>query len=698
MTVLPADRRRASGSAGAWRALLSPRRVAIVGLSSAEEKHGARVLRHLRASGFRGDVSGVNPRGVAVDGVPVVPTLAALPGVPDVLVCAIPAAGVCQVVADAGALGVPAVIVFSGGFAEAGAAGRQAQDELARVARASGVRVLGPNSGGVVHPEGRCALSFLTCLDRPPHEVRTGPVGVVTQSGGTGSYLHNLAAERGSGLAASISTGNEADLTVADGIVALADQPAVRVVAVVLETVREGRAFVDAVRYAHAGGKPVVACRLGTSETGQRLARGHTGALASASRVVDGVCDALGIVRTSTPGELLDVAELMAYSRVPTGDRVGVVTHSGGTAILLADLLTGEGLRLLPPPQELAIDVAAFVEHGSPTNPLDLGAIVGGPHRFAEVVRGFAGSGAYDVVLAVSTPHPPAHSVARAEQLIRLRNGAGPPVLQLWLAGDLGAPALRLLRQHAMPVTEEPRAAARALAGLLRFAAAGRETEPVPDPPGAPIDGGSLTEHRVKDLLREWQLPVVTGALALDADEARTVAAGIGLPVVVKVSSPDVLHKADAGGVRVDLRTVDEVGRAHDDVRRAVPGARVDGVLVEQHRPGLEVIVGCLVDDAFGPVVMVGLGGVDAEAVADVAFAPAPLSDVRAHRLLRGFPALANSRRVPPPDVDALARLVALLSRKFVAHPELVELEVNPLTWSEHGWLVVDALARKKTE
>ncbi|MBO0829886.1 MAG: acetate--CoA ligase family protein, partial [Streptosporangiales bacterium] len=583
----------------AFRALLSPDSVAIVGLSADADKHGARVLRNLRLLGYGGKVWGVNRNATSVDGVTVVPSVAALPETPDVVVCAVPAAGLPEVLERAGERGTTAAVVFSGGFAEAGESGRRAQDELVRIARASGLRILGPNSGGVIHPSGRLALSFLTCLDRPPDTIRTGPVGLVTQSGGTGSYLVNLAAAQGGGLAASISTGNEADLGLAGAVAALAEQDSARAIAVVLEAVRDGPAFLAAVRRAHAVGKPVVALLLGTSDHGQRLMRSHTGALAAPSRVLEGICDSQGITVTRTPAELLDVATLMARAPVPRGRRIGVVTHSGGTAILLSDLAADEGVCLPAPPPDLARRVTPLLEHGSPTNPLDLGAIIGGPHRFADAVRQFTTSDAYDAVLAVTSPHPPAHTATRVDDLVAL-HGGGTPLLQLWLAGDLGEEGLSRLRDHAVPVTEEPRAAMRALAGLVRLAelrAAAESAVPEVTENAWPVasDTSPRTEHGVKNLLRQWGFPVVDGAVATTSAEARAVARSVGFPVALKVSSPDVQHKSDVGGVRTDLHDEDDVEAAFDDVCRAVaqnaPGTRVDGALVEQYRPGLEIIV-----------------------------------------------------------------------------------------------------------
>jgi acyl-CoA synthetase (NDP forming) len=721
--------RGSEGEGDVLRALLSPDSVAIVGLSADPAKHGNRVLRNLRRLGYGGRIWGVNPRRTVIDGIETVPTVSALPERPDVLVCAVPSAALPEVFGDAGDRGADAAIVFGGGFAETGAAGRRAQGQLVAMARRAGVRLLGPNSGGVVHAGGGVALSFLTWLDRPIEQVRGGPVALVTQSGGMGSYIHSLAAARGGGLAVSISTGNEADVGVAEVIAGLAVREDVHAIALILETVRDGPAFMAAVRSAHGAGKPVIACRLGTSDHGRQLMRSHTGALAGPTRVLDGVCDALGVTLVETPGELLDVAEMMAGARVPTGGRVGVVTHSGGTAILVSDLATRHGLSLPAPPPPLATCLAPLLDHGSAANPTDLGAIIGGPHRFAEVVEQFLDSDAYDVVLAVTTPHPPAHTAQRARGL--LATGRSPvPLLHLWMAGDLGAEGLALLRRGGAPVVEDPRAAVRALAGLVglhQLACDGFVPSACTDDLRVDVDDGAedfgaarvrvsvsgpaggddtehqaASEHQAKAVLQRWGIPVVRGGMAHTADHAVAVAERLGYPVVVKISSAAILHKTEVDGIRVGLRSAEDVAAAFDGVvagaATAVPDAAIDGVLVEQFRPGLEMVVGMVVDETFGPVALVGVGGIDAEARADVAVAPAPVTVAGARRLVSRLRAdlTSGGRTYEPPDLDALAAIVHRLSAYFRAHDgRIIELEINPLTWGPHGWQAVDALLRR---
>jgi acyl-CoA synthetase (NDP forming) len=673
--------------------LLEPESLAIIGLSDDASKHGGRVLANLRKLGYGGRVWGVNPRLPEVEGAAVFASVDDLPGVPDLVVCAVPAPVVPGVVAAAGELGVGAAVVFAGGFAESGAAGESLQEAL-KAAAATGIRVLGPNSGGVIRPSHGLAVSFLTCLDRPAEQVRSGPVGLVTQSGGTGSYIHNLAAARGGGLAASVSTGNEVDIQLGEAVAAVAAISEVRAVAVVVEAVRDGTAFVEAVEAAHRQGKPVVVCRIGGSRAGSRLTATHTGAIATPARVLDGVLDALGVTVTETPGELLDVAEVMARTPPPAGPRVGIVTHSGGVAILLADLASRAGVPLPEPDADLSAALAPLLDHGAARNPLDMGGIIGGPGRFAAVVDLFAGSGLFDSVLAVSTAHPPAHTRERAATLAALDTPR--PVVHLWMAGDVGEAGLAVLREAGRAVVEEPRAAVRALAGLGRRSGLGagralapRIEEPVPLPD---------SEHAAKQVLAGWGIDVPEGAVAGDAEAAAAIARRLGGPVVVKVSSPSIRHKTEVSGVKLGVVGAGAARRAFREVvasaSRSLPAAQILGALVEREISGPEVMVGAVTDPVFGPMMVVSLGGVAVEELGAEALAPAPLDRAGAERLVsrvRGLATTLTRRGEAGAALPALAAAVQRLSERFVAS-SLDQVEINPLVWAGRAWVALDAV------
>jgi acyl-CoA synthetase (NDP forming) len=651
--------------------LLDPHSIAIVGLSSDERKHGGRVLGHLRRLGYPGEIWGVNPGLPDVDGVAIYPSVRDLPGPPDLVVAAVPAPAAVDVVAQSA--GVGAVVVFAAGFAEAGPEGAALQEDLAAAAGSAETRVLGPNSGGVIRPRRRVAASFLTCLERPPEQIRSGPVGVVTQSGGTGSFIHNLAAGRGEGLSVSVATGNEADIRLGEAVDAVSRLGEVEVVVAIIETLRDGTAFIEAVRNAQRRGRRVVACHLGTGTLGASLLTSHTGAMALSPAILSGVFDSLGVVIADTPAEAYEVATLLARAKAPKGPGAGIVTHSGGAAILLADLAERAALDLPSPSRDLQAQVEPLLDHGTADNPLDMGAIIGGPSRFAEVVALLAQE--FDVLMAVSTPHPPAHTDERVASLLAL--DAEPPLIHLWMAGDQAAHGLRTLRERGAAVTEDPRAAIRALAALARGEAAVPETvEPLTGP------------------VESWGLPLEIGILAATVDQALEAAEDLGYPVVLKAEAPGLAHRTDLEAVRVDLRGPEEVERAFTDVLGAVAAAGWTEATsrLQRYRPGLEMIVAAVRHPSLGPLVSVGIGGVLAEVIDDVVFAPGPVDASMARGLidrLRSRALLDGYRRSPPADVGELADIVSVVSRGL---GDLREVEINPLIWDGRQWVGADWL------
>jgi acyl-CoA synthetase (NDP forming) len=655
--------------------LIDPTAIAIAGLSADQGKHGARVLANLRRLGYAGDVWGVNPKLPDIEDVAVYHSVADLPRPPDLVVAAVPASVTTELVADC--TGVGAVIVFASGFSETGPDGRMKETVLVDTAHSVGTRLLGPNSGGVIRPGLGLGASFLTCLDRPAGEIATGPVAVVTQSGGTGSYLHNLAASRSEGIAISVSTGNEADIELGEMIGLVSGLDEVRVIVAVIETIRDGEAFIAAARSARTMGKRVVVCPLGTGTRSENLMASHTGALAIPEAISRGVYASVGVTVAETPAEAYEVAALMARCPEPSGSRVGVVAHSGGIAILLSDLGERHGLDLDPPSPELGREIESSLDHGSATNPLDMGGIIGGPTRFAHVVGTFARSGEYDLVLAVSTAHPPAHTSARVDSLLELDSPV--PVAHLWMAGDQGAEGLAQLRGADLPVAEEPRAAIKALAGLTSAVVATPQPDPIDTSPEA------------------WGIPPIAGTQAGSEAEAVSAAHALGYPVVAKLESARITHKTELGGVLVDLRDSDEVVGAY---RRLVMIAADNGVpdatiRVQRFRPGIEMIVGGLRHDSFGPLVSVGVGGVLTELVRDVVFAPAPLDLSAALAMidrLRARDVLDGHRGGPPADVAELGRIVSQVSRG-IAGSAIDSFEINPLIWDGEEWVVTDWLA-----
>lgn len=652
--------------------LLDPTTIAVVGVSADARKHGSRVVANLANLGFGGTVWGVNPSRPEVGSLEVFATLADLPSPPDLVVAAVPARAAFDVVASA--TGAGGVVVFAAGFGESGQT--ELETSLRETARAIGVRVVGPNSGGVIRPGRGLAASFLTCLDRPAEEIRSGPVAVISQSGGIASYLNNLASERGEGIAATVSTGNEADVDLAAALDAVSRLDEVSVVVIVMETLRDGPGLFAAVRSSQSMGKSVVACRLGAGESSGRLLASHTGALAVPDRMLAGALESLGVTVAATPAEAYDVATIVARSVRPAGRRTGIVTHSGGFAILLSDLAERAALDLPQPSASLAASVSASLDHGSASNPLDLGAIIGGPERFADAVGHFATSGEYDIVLAVTSAHPPAHTEGRVRSILDLDSPV--PLVQLWMAGDQGATGLRQLRSGGAPVTDEPRAA---IAALRALTTAGDDSSPPETSAGSP---------------ETWGIPMLAGELAATPDEAVAAARRCGFPVVMKAEADGLFHKTELGLVLLGVTDEQEARSAFEELtaRALAAGFESARARVQPWCPGVEVIVGGVDHETLGPMVSVGLGGVMAEVISDVVFAAAPVGPDAAGRLidrLAGRRLLDGFRGAPPADVALLADIVSLVSRG-IAGGAVAEFEINPLVWDGEAWVALDWL------
>jgi acyl-CoA synthetase (NDP forming) len=697
----------------ALQRLLAPRSVAVVGLSADPQKHGARIVRNLQRFGFTGDIWGVNPRAAETGGtlhdVETVARIGDLPGSPDAVVYAVPAAGIPGALAESAAAGAGGGLILGGGFAEAGSEGAARQADLVRLAHSHGLRLLGPNSAGLIDAANRTVVSFLTCLERSAESLRAGPVGLISQSGGSASYLQNLAAERGGGFATSVSTGNEADLGAGEALEVLVEREDIRAVAMLLETIRDAEAFARGCRRALELGKPVVVCKMGTSDAGAAVMRSHTGALAAPWRRYEALFEAFGVTTTRTPEELYDVAELMARSGIPSGPGAGVVTHSGGTAVLLADGLAGEGVPLPQPDERMRERLGPLLQLGAANNPTDLGGIITEPHRFAETVALYLEDPAFPLVVQASTPHPVAHTPGRVDSLIELSRTARTPLIHLWLGGDLHTQGLDSLRAADLAVSTHVDAVVRAVGGLGRFAerrAALKKARPGPNGSGGidassalesctPSAEGMLSEAEGLAVLSRLGVAVVAHGVADTADAAVALAERIGFPVVVKVSSADVGHKSDAGGVVLDVRDAAGVRAACAAIDDAFPADH--GYLVAEFAPGTEVIVGVTEDPVLGRFVLVGSGGVLAEAMDDVALGLAPVDAATAHRMigsLRGVRLLRGFRGRPPVDEGALADLVVLVSRIAAGSPGIAELDLNPVVFSNGRWNAVDALVR----
>jgi acetyltransferase len=687
-------------------AVFLPRRVALVGASDQPGKAGELFWRNLAT--FPGDLVPVTRSAATVAGRRAYPTLSDVEGEIDLAVVVVPAPAVPGVIHDAAAKGVPAVVVISGGFAEAGPAGARLQGEVMGAARAGGVRIVGPNCFGVQN----CDLPLNASLSTgtPPGG---GGISLVTQSGAYGMAIHTAGLDERLRFAKVYASGNKADITDAELLGYLGDDPASRTLCFFLESLPDGRAFFEQASRVTPR-KPVIVAKTGRSPAGARAARSHTAGLAGSERIWRAAFDQAGVILARSGLEMMDVARALDGQPPPTGSRVGIITNSGGTGVELTDLLADEGLAVPELSHGLQRELSGVLPpFASPRNPVDITPVWS---RFAELypmlVERLARSGEVDAVVPVLLQRSAAEAVTSGirEAVDRLRaDGVPVPVYVCWVAARSSRPHADPLQTAGVPCFEWPERTARAVGHAARYGAVRARLRP-PDPAPATLPrpvplsaalaplisaltrsiDGWLDNCEAARLLAAAGVPTAAGRICGSIAEATAAAADLGYPVVAKAVHPSLVHKSDVRGVRLGLRDPQEVHAASADLLALIPGAHV---LVQRQATGVEVVVGGVRDPQFGPAVLVGLGGVFVEAIDDVALGLPPLRREDARRLLdrlRGRALLAGARGAEPADLDALAGVVCAVGELLLAVPEITELDLNPVLASPDGCVVVD--------
>ena len=682
--------------------LFSPRSIAVVGASSDPNKVGGRPIAFLKQGGFAGPVFPVS-RSADVQGLRAYGSLADIDGPVDQVIVAVPAGDVLAQVEACVAAGVRSVVVFSSGFGE-GDAGADEARALRRVLEGRRTRVLGPNSLGHFDVETGCFATFATALDGA--WPRVGTVGVASQSGAFGSYFYAMAQRRGVGFSHVIATGNEADIDIADCIDFLAADGATRVIVATLEGCRDGRKLARALESARAAAKPVLMMKVGASQSGAAAAATHTGSLTGADSVFAAVVAACGAWRADSLEALVDAAYLASTASAPSDPSALVVTTSGGIGVLCADEAERAGIDLAPIPPDEAAAVRAAVPLAAGSNPVDTSAaIIGDLSLFARIAAIALESRPYGAVILylAHIARNPRHWAQLEPALLALRAAHAHQLFIAVLIAD--AEITARLEAAGFCVFEDPSRAMRALGVLAHFGTAASATSAATTTSTSTRDDMALPqglgdEAALKAALASRGIAFPPERKVADADQAASAASSIGYPVVLKIVSPDIAHKTEAGGVALGLVDERSLRRAAKAMQTAVcitrPHARLEGFLVAKElRGGVEVLVGTQIDPSFGAVVTVGAGGTATELMRDTATALAPL-DVAAARALvsrtRVARLLAGHRGAPPCDVDALAVQIATLSRIAAASSATAAgIELNPVLASPTGAYALDA-------
>ena len=674
---------------GALRALWAARSVAVVGASTRAGHPGRLAVEFLLRYGYSGRILPIHPTASEIAGVPAYPSVRAAGGAELALIL-VPAAAVEAAVDDCAAAGVRVAIVGSSGFAETGAEGRAAQDRLAARARTAGMRLVGPNCIGAAGFANGLVASFSPLFSGAQTTLTPGGIGFASASGALGFGTVSLALERGMGLFAAVSTGNEADVTALEALVAMAAEPECTALLGYLESLADPRAL----RALAASGKPTALLVAGRTQAGARAAASHTGALATADRVVDGALRQYGIVRVSDVDELLDVGDAFALATRPAGPRVAIVTTSGGSGILAADAVAQHGLTLATlSPSTLDSLKEVVPAYGSVANPVDVTATVMRDRTLvARALATVAADPGVDIVLVCFCVLVGADVDAIVTALADAARGSGKPVLAARTGADHLAPsAAAALRAARIPTYPTPARAVRAAAALYQASRSRPAAQPGPVPldriPPAPRGG---QEADLKDWLARAGIRVPRGRVVHDPAEAADAVREHGGLAVLKVVVPGLAHKTEAGGVVLGV-TPETAADAYRRLR-GIDGAT--GVLVEEQAgPGVELLVG-ITPGALGPVLTLGAGGVLTEALDDAASRVLPVTehDVRdALAQTRVARLLAGHRGQPPADVDAFVDLVLRVAGLAAGLPPATALDLNPVVVRPDGAMVLDA-------
>jgi acetyl coenzyme A synthetase (ADP forming)-like protein len=713
--IVAIDERDRIATLASLRALLEPRAVAVIGASRDRSHLGRRILQAIVGAGFRGAVYPVNPSCDELDGQHCYRSIAAAPAGVDLAVVAVPTDRVLEVVDECGAAGVRSLVVITAGFAETGADGAALQRQLLDKARGYGMRLVGPNCMGIMNTAEGVRLNASFAAGLPPR----GRIALASQSGGLGLAVLQLAAERHIGISTFVSLGNKADVSGNDLLQYGESDPGTSTILLYLESLGNPRRFAQLARRIGRT-KPIVVVKAGRTHAGSRAAGSHTAGLASRDVAVDALFRQSGVIRASTIDEMFDLATILDAQPLPPGNRLAIVTNAGGPAILAADACEEAGLEVPAfSPGTRALLASFLPPQSSRAPPIDLISSAG-PDQYRRSIEAALADEGTDALLVIYTPidrsqaRPILTAIADGVAAARHAGFSSKPVLLCTLTTAESGPIAA--GGESIPVFAFPENAVRALGKTAAYARWRVE------PPGllwgfddvhadeartlcreiVSARGDSwLTPEELQRVLNAFGLPLVPTPAVHSADEAAAVAALVGFPVVLKVASPHILHKTEAGAVKVNLATEGAVRAAFGELAAQVPEAltqQTETAIVVQPMitNGIETLIGVTADPVFGPLVAFGLGGVQVEVLRDVAFRIAPLTDKDADALIRGirgFALLNGYRGRPPADLHALRELVLRVSLMSASIPEIKEVDLNPaMALPEgHGCRIVDA-------
>jgi len=697
----------------------NPKSVAIVGASRQKGKVGYEILSNMIEAGYKGKIFPVNPNADSIEGLKCFPDLQSIGQIPDLVIIVVPANIVPAVMRQCADAGVQSVIVITAGFREVGKEGRQLEEQVIQIAKQAGIRVIGPNCLGVIVPANNLNASFAG--DLPV----AGAIGYLSQSGALLAAILDMANANGIGFSKLVSIGNKADVDELDVIKALASDADTKVIAGYLENITDGNAFMNqAERISHD--KPILLMKSGGTEAGAKAASSHTGSLAGGEVAYESAFERAGVIRCESIKQQFDYAQCFANQPLPAGPRVAVITNAGGAGIMAADAIERQGLTFAKLADETINKLASRLPPAANLyNPIDiLGDALADRYEFALSV--ILDDPNVDIVLVLLTPQAMTDATATAEAVVKIarppclakklcqtETGAK-PILACFLGASKVKEGVRILREGKIPQYDSPEsavAAIKVMADYVRWLSRPKRVVKLFPVNRRKVENiierhlrqgvREIGETEAKEILEAYGFVTPKGSIATTADQAVNIAGQLGYPVVLKIWSPDILHKSDVGGVKLGIRSDQEVRDAFDLMMYRIPQKRPDakilGVLVQEMcRKGREVILGMNRDPHFGPLMMFGMGGIMVEVLKDVAFYLAPLTAEEARQMLmstRTYHILKGVRGQEGVDIEKIAEGLQRLSQLVTEFPQIQEMDINPYMVGPEGTtpIAVDA-------
>lgn len=692
----------------------NPKSIAVIGASDNPMKPGGRPVSFLLKKGYGGSIYPVNPSHETINGIKCYPSLMDVPGQVDLVIVSVVADRVYQTLEQCVAKGVKATVVFSSGFAEVGPEGLAEQRRITKLARKSGLRILGPNCLGIVNTTNGVMATFAFIADLPPVEQKG--LGFVTQSGAYGAIIYASSLHRGVGFNYFVSVGNEADLEFADFLEYMVHDPNTKLIGGYLEGARDGDKLRRVAEEALEKEKPVLILKVGRSLAGSRAAASHTGSLAGSDRVYDAFFKQTGVIRIDNYAELISFTPLFQTGKLPRGRNTAIIATSGGAGVTITDLCESLGLSVIPLREETRAKMDKVLpSFASSRNPVDLtAAVMTQPEIFAASLKAVSEDPEVDIIIGnINFPNiPPDHPVVR-EFIDICRNTDKFVIISPFVFPGTGFDAATMeVMRAGVPINPDIAEAIKAVSNLVKYSETIRKrkqpdyraqppAEQRPDLGSLLKPGKTLSESEAKAVLEQYGIPTAREYRVSNAGEAVFMAGKLGYPVVLKVDSPDIPHKTEAGGVKLNLKNEGEVRDAFAEIikntRVFKPDARINGVLVQEMlEGGTEVIVGVTRDPVFGPVIMFGLGGIFVEVLKDVSFRVAPVSPGDARDMIeeiKGREVLKGVRGKPPVDTEAIVDVILKVSALVSDYRDSIEeLDINPLLVFPKGVKAADAL------